>query len=400
MGESKDIMDNNFQPNTNFEDTRMNARCSPSFLEAYSPESMRLFHTTEAGNAGSKSTKSTKSTDFASGQQEDFLANFVLFDPAGTDSGRGSHDSGSPSSVLDDELYHSIERPKANRSDKPEVGKGAKGQETKNDSKQEIPSPIEIQKHIENLGNREYKVRADAQKSLENMGAAALPALQKANEETEIPEVQQRAETAINTIKRRIELDNCKKYLEKASDKTIDSLLEKAGVRILCEKSLTRPGSTGEEKRFFSQYGAPKGQLTDVEKKQVEELIKMGDSLRDDDKFWRAKNMIQKIDGPDVSGGIKINKLAIISVSGRDLYARALSNSNNPADIRRGVELLTEEVKNRKEAGQEISPRVIETAARLDAGKDPKFLSAFKNAGGNPVILDNLSNKFREIKNK
>ncbi|MBX9669129.1 MAG: hypothetical protein K2X93_16000 [Candidatus Obscuribacterales bacterium] len=384
-----------FQPTTNFEHTQINSSGAPSFLEAYSPENMRLFRKTESGSANSDSTKSMNS---ASGEMEDFLSSFILFDPS--DCGHDKNQSPAPSSALEDELSHSIERPKANRSDKPEVGKGAKTAETKNDSKQEGLNPIEIQKHIENLGSREYKVRADAQKSLENMGSAALPALQKANEETEIPEVQQRAETAINTIKRRIELDNCKKYLEKATDKTIDSLLEKAGVRILCEKTLTRPGSTGEEKRFVSQYGAPKGQLTDLEKKQVEELIKMGDSLKDDDKFWLAKNMIQKIDGPDVSGGIKINKLAIISVSGRDLYARALSNSNNPADIRRGVELLTEEVKNRKSAGQEISPRVIETAARLDAGKDPNFLSAFKNAGGNPVILDNLSNKFREIKNK
>ncbi len=404
-----------FRPDANFENAQINPSTVSTLTETYTPENMRLLRDMEAGVA---STTSNTSSDSASSSQIDFLSDFVLFE-SGSDSQKMA--SSSPSVEPDRALvpFEITEGP-LNASATPDNGKGAKKEEikteeqikeeqksadTKNDSIEAIPNPKEIQKHIENLGNRDFRIRAEAQKSLEKIGPPAMPALQKAYEDTEIPEVMQRAGFVIEKIQKQEDLINLKDFLKIPSKETADrvsSLLSKAGVSFMYDdKNMTRPGFTGEKKRYDVIFGHPNGEtLSAGEKKQVEELIKMGDRLKDDDKFWRAKSMAEKMDGRDAaSNDLKMNTLALISTDGRLLYARALSNSKEPDDIKRGVELLTDVLKNHKNPQKEVaSSMFIKGAANLDAGKDPKFLEAFKNAGGDVEYLESLSKRYRAFK--
>ncbi len=272
-----------------------------------------------------------------------------------------------------------------------------------NDSPKDKPDAMDIQKHIDNLAADKFKTRNEAQKALEDMGSDSLPALEKAKKESKDPEVKRRAEFAIKTIEARNEIANTKDFLDKAnkSEPAIDNLLDKAGVSVSYDKNppliAGANGAVFETARFQQLMGQPKGQLSDADKKSAEEVIKMSDSLRNNEKFAQAKRSVENKTGPDAEKDAeKINKLALMAEDGRQLYARALSNSDNPADQQRGIELLTEAINNNK--GQEPGYSTTESAARLGADKDQKFKEVFKKAGGDVNELEEKAERYREYK--
>ncbi len=265
-------------------------------------------------------------------------------------------------------------------------------------------SEKDMQQHINNLASDDFQTRENAQKSLEEMGPSAVPALEKAQKDSKDPEVRRRAEAAITAIRHNAETTNNKNYLDKAnkSEASIDQLLAKSGTRFEYSTSPNLVASPDGEVSALSKVqlvvGDPKGQLSDAEKKSAEELIKLGDSLKNDQKFAQAKTSLESKDkfGADAKNDAeKINKLALISESGREIYAKALSNSDKPADQKRGIELLTEQIKGSK---KEPDWSEKDTAARLGADQNKNFREAFKNAGGNLRELDRLAEEYRERK--
>ncbi len=252
------------------------------------------------------------------------------------------------------------------RSNSPE--EGAKSQFTTKYSDKQAAQ------YISELNSAEFVDRKRAQDNLVKMGPLALPKLKEATKESEPYDVRVGAESAISRIEAltaKEQLDAIKKSYEK-----IPELLQKSGIEINSSKILHADGSVFVFDVQMEMGKLPKGTPNAQDRKAFEEMIATGDKLSTDTSFDDKLSALQSKNGDDF---LKLATLGLTRTKGREIYARALSGSDDPKDHQKGVELLTEQL---SQAKGYIKPSASfnQLAVRLGADKNEAFMAAYKKA--------------------
>ncbi len=238
------------------------------------------------------------------------------------------------------------------------------------------------------LSSRDWPTRDGAQKALEGIGEAALPGLEKALKSDDA-EVRSRAERAKEVITYRMQREDREKVLDAAfkEEPKIDELLNAAHLKVSFfegNQGVTEDGPVSNTMQLKDIERGP----TAPERRAAEDLLKTGaQPTFKGERFENTKKaLMEKADKEgDENTARKLMKLGLAIDDGRAMYARSLSASNDPADLKRGRELVTDQLKSNP--NKEPSRMLAAAAAELSMDKVDSFQKLYKAAGGDPMTL-------------